>query len=127
MCSVTPEILHTTLPVRSSHQRMAWVYDPTGSVDGVIHIGWDPVPQCVYFQKATRLAHHLVSLSDLMSVTQGDFWQSAASDLLGPLLHAAAASRIGARPDGHVAWAGDLRDPELPQALATWFGAVTPA
>ena len=31
------------------------------------------------------------------------------------------------RPDGHVAWAGDLTDPELPQALATWFGATTPA
>jgi 2-polyprenyl-6-methoxyphenol hydroxylase-like FAD-dependent oxidoreductase len=27
------------------------------------------------------------------------------------------------RPDGHVAWAGDLTDPELPRALATWFGA----
>jgi 3-(3-hydroxy-phenyl)propionate hydroxylase len=31
------------------------------------------------------------------------------------------------RPDGHVAWAEDLTDPELPQALATWFGAATPA
>jgi 2-polyprenyl-6-methoxyphenol hydroxylase-like FAD-dependent oxidoreductase len=31
------------------------------------------------------------------------------------------------RPDGHVAWAGDLTDPELPQALATWFGAAAPA
>jgi hypothetical protein len=31
------------------------------------------------------------------------------------------------RPDGHVAWAGDLTDPELPRALATWFGAGTPA
>jgi 2-polyprenyl-6-methoxyphenol hydroxylase-like FAD-dependent oxidoreductase len=31
------------------------------------------------------------------------------------------------RPDGHVAWAGDLTDPELPQALAAWFGAATPA
>jgi len=30
------------------------------------------------------------------------------------------------RPDGHVAWAGDLTDPELPQALASWFGAATP-
>jgi hypothetical protein len=27
------------------------------------------------------------------------------------------------RPDGHVAWAGDLTDPALPQALTTWFGA----
>jgi Aromatic-ring hydroxylase, C-terminal len=31
------------------------------------------------------------------------------------------------RPDGHVAWAGDLTDPELPHALTTWFGAPTPA
>ncbi|HEX7275772.1 MAG TPA: FAD-dependent monooxygenase [Acidimicrobiales bacterium] len=31
------------------------------------------------------------------------------------------------RPDGHVAWAGQLTDPELPRALATWFGAATPA
>jgi len=31
------------------------------------------------------------------------------------------------RPDGHVGWAGDLTDPELPQALATWFGAAAPA
>jgi 3-(3-hydroxy-phenyl)propionate hydroxylase len=27
------------------------------------------------------------------------------------------------RPDGHVAWAGDLADPTLPEALAAWFGA----
>jgi 2-polyprenyl-6-methoxyphenol hydroxylase-like FAD-dependent oxidoreductase len=31
------------------------------------------------------------------------------------------------RPDGHVAWTGDLTDPELPRALATWFGAGAPA
>jgi 2-polyprenyl-6-methoxyphenol hydroxylase-like FAD-dependent oxidoreductase len=31
------------------------------------------------------------------------------------------------RPDGHVAWAGDLTGPEVPDALATWFGAATPA
>ncbi|MEY2452584.1 MAG: 3-(3-hydroxy-phenyl)propionate hydroxylase [Acidimicrobiaceae bacterium] len=30
------------------------------------------------------------------------------------------------RPDGHVAWAGDLTDPELARALATWFGAAAP-
>jgi 3-(3-hydroxy-phenyl)propionate hydroxylase len=27
------------------------------------------------------------------------------------------------RPDGYVAWTGDVTDPELPQALAAWFGA----
>lgn len=31
------------------------------------------------------------------------------------------------RPDGHVAWAGDLTDPGLPPALSTWFGAPAPA
>ena len=31
------------------------------------------------------------------------------------------------RPDGHVAWVGDLKDPELPRALETWFGAAAPA
>src|SRR5207245_10167664 len=39
----------------------------------------------------------------------------------------AAAPAVLIRPDGHVAWAGDLTDPKLPQALATWFGAATPA
>jgi len=31
------------------------------------------------------------------------------------------------RPDGHVAWAGDVTDPELPEALATWFGPANSA
>jgi 3-(3-hydroxy-phenyl)propionate hydroxylase len=44
--------------------------------------------------------------------------------VLGPV---AAPPAVLIRPDGHVAWAGDLTDPELPQALATWFGAATPA
>jgi 3-(3-hydroxy-phenyl)propionate hydroxylase len=30
------------------------------------------------------------------------------------------------RPDGYVAWVGDLTDPALPRALATWFGPATP-
>jgi 3-(3-hydroxy-phenyl)propionate hydroxylase len=31
------------------------------------------------------------------------------------------------RPDGYVAWAGELTDAELPHALATWFGPAIPA
>jgi 3-(3-hydroxy-phenyl)propionate hydroxylase len=34
----------------------------------------------------------------------------------------AAPSAVLIRPDGHVAWVGDLTDPGLPRALATWFG-----
>jgi hypothetical protein len=38
----------------------------------------------------------------------------------------AASPAVLIRPDGYVAWAGDLTDPELPRALATWFGAAPP-
>jgi 2-polyprenyl-6-methoxyphenol hydroxylase-like FAD-dependent oxidoreductase len=40
--------------------------------------------------------------------------------VLGPV---AAPSAVLIRPDGHVAWAGDLAQPELAVALTTWFGA----
>ncbi|HEV2071940.1 MAG TPA: FAD-dependent monooxygenase [Acidimicrobiales bacterium] len=39
----------------------------------------------------------------------------------------AAPPAVVIRPDGHIAWAGELTDPELPRALAVWFGAATPA
>ena len=35
----------------------------------------------------------------------------------------AAPAAVVVRPDGHVAWAGDVSDPALPVALTTWFGA----
>ena len=34
----------------------------------------------------------------------------------------AAPAAVLIRPDGHVAWTGDLADPDLPRALTTWFG-----
>jgi 3-(3-hydroxy-phenyl)propionate hydroxylase len=36
-----------------------------------------------------------------------------------------APSAVLIRPDGYVAWAGELTDPGLPDALTTWFGAPT--
>ncbi len=37
----------------------------------------------------------------------------------------AAPAAILIRPDGYVAWTGTVTDSDLPQALTTWFGAVT--
>jgi 3-(3-hydroxy-phenyl)propionate hydroxylase len=42
--------------------------------------------------------------------------------VLGPV---AAPAAVLIRPDGHVAWAGDPADPDLPDALTAWFGPPT--
>lgn len=39
--------------------------------------------------------------------------------VIGPVAPPAA---VLIRPDGHVAWTGELADPGLPEALTTWFG-----
>jgi 3-(3-hydroxy-phenyl)propionate hydroxylase len=39
----------------------------------------------------------------------------------------AAPAAVLIRPDGHVAWAGDLTDAALPRALVTWFGVASSA
>ena len=57
----------------------------------------------------------------LVHVTHDGVWE------LPVLGEVAAPPAVLIRPDGHVAWAGDLTDPELPRALATWFGSVTTA
>ena len=57
----------------------------------------------------------------LVDATHDGVWElPVLGEVAGP-------SAVLIRPDGHVAWAGDLTDPQLPRALATWFGAATPA
>ena len=56
----------------------------------------------------------------LVDATHDGVWE------LPVLGEVAAPPAVLIRPDGHVAWAGDLTDPELPRALATWFGAAAP-
>ncbi len=46
-----------------------------------------------------------------------------AGELVLPLLgEVDPVSSVAIRPDGHVAWAGDLTDPSLPRSLTAWFG-----
>jgi 2-polyprenyl-6-methoxyphenol hydroxylase-like FAD-dependent oxidoreductase len=57
----------------------------------------------------------------LVDATHEGVWE------LPVLGEVAAPAAVLIRPDGHVAWIGNLTDPDLPLALATWFGEATPA
>jgi 2-polyprenyl-6-methoxyphenol hydroxylase-like FAD-dependent oxidoreductase len=57
----------------------------------------------------------------LVDATHEGVWQLP---ILGEVI---APTAVLIRPDGHVAWTGELTDRELPRALATWFGPPTPA
>jgi 2-polyprenyl-6-methoxyphenol hydroxylase-like FAD-dependent oxidoreductase len=57
----------------------------------------------------------------LVEARQDGVWE------LPVLGEVAALPAVLVRPDGHVAWAGDLTDPGLPRALTFWFGAAAPA
>jgi 3-(3-hydroxy-phenyl)propionate hydroxylase len=57
----------------------------------------------------------------LVDATHAGVWE------LPVLGEVAAPPAVLIRPDGHVAWTGDIANPALPQALTTWFGAATPA
>jgi 2-polyprenyl-6-methoxyphenol hydroxylase-like FAD-dependent oxidoreductase len=54
----------------------------------------------------------------LVDATHDGVWE------LPVLGEVAAPPAVLIRPDGHVAWAGDLTDPALPRALERWFGTA---
>ena len=54
----------------------------------------------------------------LVEATHDGVWELP---ILGEV---AAPPAVLIRPDGHVAFAGELTDPELPRALSSWFGAA---
>jgi 3-(3-hydroxy-phenyl)propionate hydroxylase len=57
----------------------------------------------------------------LVGATFGGRWE------LPVVGEVAAPGAVLIRPDGHVAWTGDLTDPQLPRALTTWLGDATGA
>ena len=56
----------------------------------------------------------------LVAATHDGVWE------LPVIGEVAAPGAVLIRPDGHVAWAGDVSDASLRSALATWFGAPAP-
>jgi hypothetical protein len=56
----------------------------------------------------------------MISATHAGRWELP---VIGEITPPAA---LAVRPDGHVAWTGDLAQPELTAALATWFGRPHP-
>jgi 3-(3-hydroxy-phenyl)propionate hydroxylase len=58
---------------------------------------------------------------ELVDASYGGAWEL-------PVLGAVAApAAVLIRPDGHVAWAGEPADPQLPDALTNWFGSPAAA
>jgi len=57
----------------------------------------------------------------LVDARHDDVWELP---VLGEI---AAPDAVLIRPDGYVAWVGDLNQPGLPEALTTWFGPPTTA
>ncbi|BBY37209.1 hypothetical protein MMAN_13430 [Mycobacterium mantenii] len=64
------------------------------------------------------------SRTDRVRVVDAKHVDSFVLPVLGPV---SAPPAVLIRPDGHVAWVGTRTDPELRDALATWFGPRAPA
>ena len=57
----------------------------------------------------------------LIDATYGGLWELPVLGVVTP------PSAVLIRPDGYVAWVGDLTHPGLPDTLTTWFGPPTAA
>jgi type IV secretion system protein VirD4 len=80
------------------------VFDPTGSTGLAATSSWTPMLRCRDWAGARRVASGLCDAAapNKRSLTDGDFWYSAAAKLLAPILYAAATA--GLTMDEVVAW-----------------------
>ena len=88
--SVKPDVLRATLKFRRKLGRV-WVYDPKEST-GLPTAHWSPLTACLKYEGAKEMALALVSAAQLEAGGRqgGKFWDLKASQLIAPVLFAAA-------------------------------------
>jgi type IV secretion system protein VirD4 len=114
--SVKSDLLRDTAQRRAAVGRVA-VFDPTGSTGLEESSSWTPLLSCRDWAGARRIATWLADAAtpNRKSLTDGDFWYSAAAKLLAPLLFAAATS--GVTMDELVAWVDTQEESAVLAAL----------
>lgn len=88
--SVKPDVLRATIKFRRTLGRV-WVYDPKEST-GLPTAHWSPLTACLKYEGAKEMALALVSAAQLEAGGRqgGKFWDLKASQLIAPVLFAAA-------------------------------------
>jgi type IV secretion system protein VirD4 len=114
-CSVKTDLVRDTIRHRS-HLGDVLVFDPTGSTN-LSSASWTPLSGCSDWAGARRVASWLTdgAAPAKRSLTDGDFWYSAAAKLLAPLLFAASTS--GHTMADVVAWVDTQEEDAVMRAL----------
>ena len=101
--SVKNDLLRDSIARRAEVGRVA-VFDPSASTGLSVTSSWTPLLTCREWSGARRVASWLCDAAapNKRSLTDGDFWYSAAAKLLGPILYAAATA--GLTMDEVIAW-----------------------
>jgi type IV secretion system protein VirD4 len=114
--SVKADLAAATVAHRR-HLGAVWLFDPTGST-GMVAAPWSPLSATATWAGARRVAHSLAQAARPApgSLTDADFWYSAAEKLLAPLLLAAACS--GRSMADVVRWVDEQQQRQVTDALA---------
>jgi type IV secretion system protein VirD4 len=94
--STKPDVLEATAASRGRRGE-CMLYDPSATVEpppGVRRVRWSPVPVCIDWDDACKMARALVETTKTVgastSAAESNHWRERAGALLAPLLHAAA-------------------------------------